>query len=312
YPEESIVIPFVDLKTQYLSIKDEVNAAIQGVLESCQFTLGSEVAKFEEEFAAYSGAKIGIGVNTGTSALHLALLAANIGPGDEVITVPFTFVASVAAIHYTGAKPVLIDVDPKTYTMDPNLLEAAITPRTKAIIPVHLYGQCADMDPILAIAKKHNLVVIEDACQAHGAEYKGRRAGSMGDMGAFSFYPGKNLGAYGEGGLVSTSNPEFNRTIRMLRAWGAEKKDQHVLKAYNSRMEGIQGAVLRVKLKYLEGWTEQRRAAAAHYARFFAGSNVRTPEAMPHNRHVYHIYAIRTAARAEWMEALQKQGISSG
>jgi dTDP-4-amino-4,6-dideoxygalactose transaminase len=306
------VIPFVDLKAQYLSIKQEVDAAILKTIESCQFTLGSEVAAFENDFAAYSQVKHGIAVNNGTSALHLALLAAGIGEGDEVITVPFTFVASVAAIYYSRATPVFVDIDPRTFTMDPAQIEAAITPRTKAILPVHLYGQCADMDPILAIAKKHNLIVIEDACQAHGAEYKGRRAGSMGDLGAFSFYPGKNLGAYGEGGLVSTSNSEFNRTIRMLRDWGAEKKYQHVLKGYNYRMEGIQGAVLRVKLKYLEGWTEQRRAAAAHYARFFAGSNVRTPEALAHNRHVFHIYAIRTAQRAEWMDALNKQGIASG
>jgi dTDP-4-amino-4,6-dideoxygalactose transaminase len=306
------VIPFVDLKTQYLSIKDEVNAAIQGVLESCQFTLGSEVAKFEDEFAAYSGDKIGIGVNTGTSALHLALLAANVGPGDEVITVPFTFVASVAAIHYTGAKPVLIDVDPKTYTMDPALLEAAITPRTKAIIPVHLYGQCADMDPILALAKKHNLVVLEDACQAHGAEYKGRRAGSMGDMAAFSFYPGKNLGAYGEGGMVTTNNAEYARTIKMLRDWGAEKKYQHVLKGYNFRLEGIQGAVLRVKLKYLEKWTEGRRAAAARYDQLLSGTGIPTPFAHAHNRHVYHIYAVRTPARAAWQEQLNAAGVQSG
>ncbi len=306
------MIPFVDLKSQYLSIKQEVDSAILKTIESCQFTLGSEVAAFEQDFAAYTTVKHGIAVNNGTSALHLALLAAGIGEGDEVITVPFTFVASVAAIYYSRATPVFVDIDPRTFTMDPAQIEAAITPRTKAILPVHLYGQCADMDPILAIAKKHNLIVLEDACQAHGAEYKGRRAGSMGDLGAFSFYPGKNLGAYGEGGLVSTNNPEFNRTIRMLRDWGAEKKYQHVLKGYNYRMEGIQGAVLRVKLKYLEGWTEQRRAAAAHYARFFAGSNVRTPEALAHNRHVFHIYAIRTAARAEWMDTLQKQGISTG
>jgi dTDP-4-amino-4,6-dideoxygalactose transaminase len=306
------VIPFVDLKSQYLSIKQEVDAAILKTIESCAFTLGPDVAAFEKEFASYCTVKHGIAVNNGTSALHLALLAANIGEGDEVITVPFTFVASVAAIYYSRATPVFVDIDPRTFTMDPAKIEAAITPRTKAILPVHLYGQCADMDPILAIAKKHNLIVIEDACQAHGAEYKGRRAGSMGDMGAFSFYPGKNLGAYGEGGLVSTNNDEFNRTIRMLRDWGAEKKYHHVLKGYNYRMEGIQGAVLRVKLKYLEGWTEQRRAAAANYARFFAGSNVRIPEALPHNRHVFHVYAIRTAHRTEWMDALNKQGIASG
>ncbi len=306
------MIPFVDLKSQYLSIKQEVDAAILKTIESCAFTLGPDVAAFEKEFASYCTVKHGIAVNNGTSALHLALLAANIGEGDEVITVPFTFVASVAAIYYSRATPVFVDIDPRTFTMDPAKIEAAITPRTKAILPVHLYGRSADMDPILAIAKKHNLIVIEDACQAHGAEYKGRRAGSMGDMGAFSFYPGKNLGAYGEGGLVSTNNDEFNRTIRMLRDWGAEKKYHHVLKGYNYRMEGIQGAVLRVKLKYLEGWTEQRRTAAANYAKFFAGSNVRIPEALPHNRHVFHVYAIRTAHRTEWMDALNKQGIASG
>ena len=306
------MIPFVDLKAQYVSIKEEVNAAIQGVLDTCQFTLGSEVVAFEKEFAAYSQAKHGMGVNTGTSALHLSLLAADIGPGDEVITVPFTFVASVAAIYYTGATPVFVDIDPKTYVMDPKAVEAAITPRTRAIIPVHLYGQMVDMDPIMAIAKKHNLVVVEDACQAHGAEYKGRRAGSIGDMGCFSFYPGKNLGAYGEGGLVTTGNDEYARKIRMLRDWGAEKKYHHVLKGYNFRLEGIQGAVLRVKLKYLEKWTEARRTAAANYNRFFAGSNIPVPFAEAHNRHVYHIYAIRTAHRQAWQDALNAQGIQNG
>jgi dTDP-4-amino-4,6-dideoxygalactose transaminase len=306
------VIPFVDLRAQYLSIKSEIDAAIQGVLESCQFTLGSEVAKFEEEFAAYCGVKHGIGVNTGTSALHLALLAAEIGPGDEVITVPFTFVATVAAIHYTGATPVFVDVDPETLTMDPAALEQAITPRTRAILPVHLHGQTADMDPILAIARRHGLLVIEDACQAHGAEYRGRRAGSLGDMACFSFYPGKNLGAYGEGGMVVTSDAAFARTIRMLRDWGAEKRYHHVLKGYNYRLEGIQGAVLRVKLRHLEAWTEARRAAAACYDRLLAGSGVPTPVARPHNRHVYHIYAIRTRQRAAWQEALTAQGIQTG
>ena len=306
------MIPFVDLKAQYASIRTEVNAAIQGILDSCQFTLGSEVAAFEEEFAAYSQSKFGIGVNTGTSALHLALLAAGVGPGDEVITVPFTFVATVSAIHYTGAKTVFVDIDPKTFTMDVNQLEAAITEKTKAIIPVHLYGQSADMDPILEIARRRGLVVIEDAAQAHGAEYKGRRAGSMGDMGCFSFYPGKNLGAYGEGGMVTTSNPEYTRTLRMLRDWGAEKKYHHVLKGYNYRLEGIQGAVLRVKLRYLEGWTEARRSAAAHYDRLLAGSGVQTPTAMPYARHVYHVYAIRSAARQEWQQQLQAQGIQTG
>jgi dTDP-4-amino-4,6-dideoxygalactose transaminase len=306
------VIPFVDLKAQHAEIKDEISAAIQHVIDTCQFTLGPEVSAFETEFAAYCQSEQGIAVNSGTSALHLALLAAGIGPGDEVITVPFTFVATVSAIYYTGAKPVFVDIDPRSFTMDATQIEAAITPRTKAIIPVHLYGQTADMDPILSIAKKRGLIVIEDAAQAHGAEYKARRAGSMGDMGCFSFYPGKNLGAVGEGGMVTTNNPEFARTIRMLRDWGAEKKYQHVLKGYNYRMEGIQGAVLRVKLRRLESWTEARRTAAAHYDRLFAGSSVPTPEAAPYARHVYHVYAIRTAQRQAWQAALQEQGVQTG
>ena len=306
------MIPFVDLKAQYAGIKGEVNAAIQGVLDSCQFTLGSEVVKFEEEFAAFSGAKIGIGVNSGTSALHLALLAADIGPGDEVITVPNTFVATIAAIRYTGATPVFVDIDPVTFNMDPRLVEAAITSRTKAILPVHLYGQAADMDPIVEIARKHDLVVIEDAAQAHAAEYKGRRVGSLGDMACFSFYPGKNLGAYGEGGMVVTDSTEYARTIRMLRDWGAEQKFRHVLKGYNYRLEGLQGAVLRVKLKYLESWTEGRRAAASRYNELLAGSDYPTPVELAHNRHVYHVYAIRTSGRQALQESLQAQGVQTG
>jgi dTDP-4-amino-4,6-dideoxygalactose transaminase len=244
--------------------------------------------------------------------LHLALLAAGIGPGDEVITVPFTFIATVSAIDYTGATPVLVDINPYTFTMDVTALEAAITARTKAIIPVHLYGQPADMDPILEVARRHGLIVIEDACQAHGAQYKGRRVGSMGQMACFSFYPGKNLGAYGEAGMVVTDDPEYARTIRMLRDWGAEQKYHHVLKGYNFRMEGIQGAVLRVKLRHLETWTEARRTAAAHYDRLLADSGIATPKALPYARHVYHIYAIRTAHRHEWQEALLAQGIQTG
>jgi dTDP-4-amino-4,6-dideoxygalactose transaminase len=306
------VIPFVDLKAQYLSIKSEVDPAIQGILDSCQFTLGSEVFKFEEEFAAFSGAKYGIGVNTGTSALHLSVLAADIGPGDEVITVPFTFVATVAAIRYAGATPVFVDIDPRTFNMDPAAIEAAITPRTRAIMPVHLYGQPAEMDPILAIARKHGLVVIEDAAQAHAAEYRGRRVGSLGDFGCFSFYPGKNLGAYGEGGMVVTNDEAHARKLRMLRDWGAEKKYHHVLKGYNYRLEGIQGAVLRVKLRHLEDWTEARRAAARRYDELLGGSRIELPEALPHNRHVYHIYAIRSPDRAAWQEALTEAGVQTG
>ena len=306
------MIPFVDLKAQYASIKDEIGVAIQGILETSQFTLGSEVAAFEKEFAAYCQAEHGIGVNSGTSALHVALLAAGVGPGDEVITVPFTFVATVAAIHYTGARTVFVDIDPHSFTMDATAIEAAITAKTKAILPVHLYGQPADMDPILDIARRHGLIVIEDAAQAHGAEYKGRRVGSLGDLGCFSFYPGKNLGAYGEGGMVVTNNADYTRTMRMLRDWGAEKKYEHVLKGYNYRLEGIQGAVLRVKLRHLEAWTEARRSAASRYDTLLAGSGIPAPEAMSYARHVYHIYAIRTRQRHAWQEALQTQGIQTG
>jgi dTDP-4-amino-4,6-dideoxygalactose transaminase len=306
------VIPFLDLKRQYLSIKEEVDAAIQGVLDSCQFTLGKEVTAFEEEFAAYCGVQYGIAVNSGTSALHLALLAANIGPGDEVITVPFTFVATVAAIEYTGARPVFVDIDPATFNMDPAALENAITERTKAIIPVHLHGQPAEMDPIVQIAQRHGLTVIEDAAQAHGAEYRGRRTGGIGEMGCFSFYPGKNLGAYGEGGMVTTDNPEFVRKIRMLRDWGAERKYHHELKGFNYRMEGIQGAVLRVKLRHLEAWTEGRRAAAACYDRLFDRLSISRPMGLPHTRHVYHVYAIRSSDRDAWQAALGEREIQTG
>ncbi len=306
------MIPFVDLKSQYLSLKSEIDAAIQGVLDSCQFTLGPEVAAFEREFAGYCQSPQGVGVNTGTSALHLALLAAGVGAGDEVITVPFTFMATVSAIDYTGATPVFVDIDPLRFTMDPKAIEAAITPRTKAIIPVHLYGQPADMDPIMEIARRHGLVVIEDACQAHGAEYKGRRVGSIGDLGCFSFYPGKNLGAYGEGGMVVTASPEHARTIRMLRDWGAEKKYHHLLKGYNFRLEGMQGAVLRVKLRHLERWTEARRSAAARYDALFADSGVATPWVAPDSRHVYHLYVVRTRNRQAWQDLLTAQGIQTG
>jgi len=307
-----MTVPFVDLKQQYLSIKDEVLAAVAGVFESTQFVLGKEVAAFEEEFASYSGARYGVAVNSGTSALHLALLAAGVGPGDEVITVPFTFVATTAAVWYTGAKPVFVDVDPESYCMDSARIEEAITPRTRAILPVHLYGQAADMDAISAIARRHGLPVIEDAAQAHGAEYRGRRCGSIGEMGCFSFYPGKNLGAYGEGGMVTTNNPELARQIRILRDWGAEKKYHHVLKGFNYRMEGVQGAILRVKLRYLEQWTEARRANATLYSRALADSNLHLPKEAPGNRHVYHVYGVMTPRRRELMEALEAQGVQTG
>ena len=306
------MIPFLDLKVQYQSLKDEVEAAISKVLESTQFVLGDEVAAFENEFATYCNARYGIGVNSGTSALHLALLAAGIGPGDEVITVPFTFVATVAAIGYTGAKPVFVDIEPNSFTIDVNQLEKAITKQTKAILPVHLYGQPANMDPILEIAQRYGLIVIEDAAQAHGTEYKGRRVGSIGDLGCFSFYPGKNLGAYGEGGMVVTNNENYAHTIKLLRDWGQERKYHHILKGYNYRLEGIQGAILRVKLRYLEPWTHARQSHAKEYDEQLAHSSVQTPKVMPYSRHVYHVYAVRTTQRDALQQQLQQQGIQTG
>jgi len=307
-----MAINFVDLKAQYHSIKEEIDEAVLNVLESTQFVLGKEVAVFEEEFAEYCQADFGIAVNSGTSALHLAFLAAGVGDGDEVITVPNTFIATIAAIRYTGATPVFVDIDPDSFTIDPSMIEDAITEKTKAICPVHLYGQMADMDPIMEIAAAHDLLVIEDAAQAHGAEYKGRRSGSIGDLGCFSFYPGKNLGAYGEGGLVTTNNPDYARTIRMLRDWGAEKKYYHDLKGFNYRMTGLQGAILRVKLRHLEDWTEARRKHASFYNELFDGTAVIPPGEKENNRHVYHLYIIRVKNRDELQETLHKKQIYTG
>jgi dTDP-4-amino-4,6-dideoxygalactose transaminase len=307
-----VVIPFVDLKGQYQSIKPEIDAAIGRVLESAQFILGDEVAAFERDFAAYCGTREAIGLNSGTSALHLALLAAGVGPGDEVITVPFTFVATVSTIVYAGATPVLVDIEPGTYTMDPSKLEAAITPRTKAIVPVHLYGQPADMDPILEIARRRGVAVIEDAAQAHGADYKGRRCGSMSAMACFSFYPGKNLGAYGEGGAVVTSDPDLARRIRVLRSWGEERRYEHSVKGFNYRMDGIQGAILGVKLRHLERWTEQRRARAQRYREALADTPAVLPVVRPDVRHVFHVYAVRLPQRDAWRARFTELGIQVG
>jgi dTDP-4-amino-4,6-dideoxygalactose transaminase len=306
------MIPFVDLKSQYNSIKDEINTAVLSVLDSTQFILGDEVLALEQEFAAYCSAEHGVALNTGTSALHLALLAAGIGAGDEVITVPFTFVATVSAIAYTGATPVFVDIDPVSYTMDVNQIEKAITAKTKAIMPVHLYGQPADMDPIMEIANRHGLKVIEDAAQAHRSEYKGRRVGSIGDIGCFSFYPGKNLGAYGEGGMAVTNNPEYAQKMRMLRDWGQDGRYNHVMKGYNYRMDGIQGAILRVKLRYLDQWTDARRTHAAQYDALLADSGIKTPVAMPYGHHVYHVYVLRVSQREALQQKLNEQGIQTG
>ena len=306
------MIPFLDLKAQYHSIKEEIDMAIEKVLESGQFVLGNETAALEEDFASYCHVRYGIAVNSGTSALHLALLAAGIGPGDEVVTIPFTFVATVAAIRYTGAQPVFVDIEPLSYTMDVNQIEGAITQRTKAILPVHLYGQSADMDPVMDIARRHGLFVIEDSAQAHGSEYKGHRVGGIGDLGCFSFYPGKNLGAYGEGGMVVTSNTEYARTIRMFRDWGQEIKCNHVLKGYNYRMDEMQAAILRVKLRHLETWIEVRQKHAARYDELLVDSGVQTPMVMPYARHVHHIYAVRTPQRDALQQALRKREIHTG
>ncbi|KRR18673.1 DegT/DnrJ/EryC1/StrS family aminotransferase [Bradyrhizobium retamae] len=306
------MIPFLDLKAQYHQIKPEVDAAILRAVERTQFVLGPEVTAFEKRFATYCDVGHCYAVNSGTSALHLALLAAGVGPGDEVITVSMTFVATTAAVLYSGAKPVFVDVDPVTWTMDPALIEAAITPRTKAILPVHLHGLVSDMDPIMEIARRHGLVVIEDAAQAHGAEYKGRRAGSIGDFGCFSFYPGKNLGAYGEGGAVVTNQPEFGRRIALLRDWGQETKYNHVVAGYNYRMDGVQGAVLNVKMNYIEAWTEGRRSVAEQYDRLLARHSVVRPHPPAHSRHVYHVYALCLSRRDEVLSAFQEAGIGVG
>jgi len=305
------MIPFVDLKAQYESIREEVSAAALRVLESGRYALGPEVQTFEQEFAAYCGAESAVAVNSGTSALHLSLLAAGVGPGDEVITVPFTFVATVAAIVYAGARPMFVDVDPHSLTMDASMLEGAIGPRTKAIIPVHLYGQMAEMDAILDIARARRIAVIEDAAQAHGAEYKGHRAGSMGNLGCFSFYPSKNLGACGEGGMIVTSDPAHARALRMLRDWGQESKYNHVVRGFNCRMDNLQAAILRVKLRHLEEWTRKRRAHAALYDRLLDGSKVSLQGVGPERRHVYHIYCIRTAQRDLLRERLRERSIQS-
>ncbi len=306
------VVPFLDLRAQYGPIKAEIQQTVHKVLDDCAFILGEEVAAFEKEFATYCDSRYGVAVNSGTSALHLALLAAGVGPGDEVITVPFTFVATVAAILYTGARPVLVDVDPCSLTIDVDQLASLVTKRTKAVVPVHLHGQAADMDPIMEVAQEHGLKVIEDAAQAHGAEYKGRRVGSIGDLGCFSFYPGKNLGAYGEGGMVVTNNLEYTRLIQLLRDWGQDRKYSHILKGYNYRLEGLQGAILRVKLRHLEEWTEMRRAHATRYTQLLKKTEVQTPVELDSRRHVYHVYSIRTPQRDIVQAQLHARGIQTG
>jgi dTDP-4-amino-4,6-dideoxygalactose transaminase len=305
------VIPLVDLKAQFHCLREELSAAALRVLESGHYALGPEVEAFEREFASFCGADHAVAVNSGTSALHMALLSAGVGPGDEVVTVPFTFVATVAAIVYTGARPVFVDIDPVTFTMDASALSRAITPRTKAIIPVHLYGQMADMNPILDIARAHNLTVVEDAAQAHGATYHSRRAGSLGDFGCFSFYPSKNLGACGEGGIIVTNDPGHDRTLRSLRDWGQSSKYNYTLRGFNHRMDNLQAALLRVKLARLDHWTALRRAHAAAYDSLLAGLPLALPTELEQRLHVYHLYVIRHPGRDSLRTALRERGVQS-
>ena len=317
-------VPFLDLKIQYESIRDEISIAIQKVLENTAFAGGPFVAQFEKEFAEFCGCKHAIGVGSGTEALWMSLLALGVGQGDEVITVPNTFIATAEAISFCGAKPVFVDVDEHTYNMDPNKLEDYLKKRyalcalrsaslPKAVIPVHLFGQMADMDPILEIARKYGLFVIEDACQAHGAEYKGRRAGSLSDAGCFSFYPGKNLGAYGEAGAVVTNDDALAEKIKMLRDHGQPKKYYHDYIGWNGRMDGFQGSVLSVKLKHLPAWNEARRKNAKLYNQLLVDTDgVMIPQEADYVRHIYHIYAVRIQRRTALMNALAEKGISCG
>jgi len=304
-------VPLVDLKGQVAALHDEIDEGFRRVLQSGSFVLGADVEAFEKEFAAFCGVRHAVGVNSGTSALHLALLTAGVKAGDEVITVPFTFVATVAAIEYAGAKPVLVDIDADSFTMDVNQLESRITSKTRAILPVHLYGQPADMGPIMELAAKHNLVVIEDAAQAHAARYGGRRTGSLGHIGCFSFYPTKNLGAFGEAGAVVTDNPEYAGKLRMLRDWGQESKYRHIVRGFNHRMEALQGVVLRTKLKHLADWTDSRRRLARRYDSELAGLSLPLPKELPNREHVYHIYAVRVRDRTRIQTELSGRGIST-
>ena len=307
-----MTIPLVDLKAQYLSIKDEIHDAINRVMNSSHFILGEEVKLFEEEFADFCGARFAIGTSSGTSALHLALLACAVGPGDEVITSPYTFIATVEAISYTGAGPVFVDIDPESCNIDATKIEKALTEKTKAIIPVHLYGHPVDMDSILTIAEKRGLKVIEDAAQAHGAEYKGKRVGAIGDVGCFSFYPAKNLGAYGDGGMVVTNDSRIADKVRLLRNHGRREKYEHLIEGYGYRLDALQAAILRVKLRHLEEWTEKRRANAATYNQLLQGLEVATPKEMAYAKHVYHLYVIRIKHRERIRAKLREEGIETG
>jgi len=317
-------VPFLDLKVQYKSIETEVLPMITEAMSNAAFIGGPQVTGFESEFAQFCDSKYCAGVNSGTDALRFALMAVGVGPGHEVITVPNTFIATSEAISQVGAKPVFVDVDPITYNMAPGKLEdylkkrlspsaSNLTPRPKAVLPVHLYGQPADMDAVLEIAEKHNLSVVEDACQAHGALYKGRKAGSMGSVGCFSFYPGKNLGAYGEGGAAVTQDEALANKIRMIRDHGQAQKYFHDMEGYNGRLDAIQAGVLRIKLKRLEGWNQARRKNAAYYDRLLSGvEGITLPKEADYARHVYHLYVILVDNRDSLQKYLSEKGIGTG
>jgi|SRR4051812_37489820 dTDP-4-amino-4,6-dideoxygalactose transaminase len=305
-------IPFVDLSAIHKPLEQEFNAVFHRVLDRSSFIMGPEIKQFEDAFATYLGADHCITVNNGTTALQLVLAALGIGAGDEVITVANTFIATAEAVSAVGAKPVFVDVDPVSFTMDPVLVENAITSRTKAILPVHLYGQCADLDPLIAISERHKLFLIEDACQAHGAEYKGRRAGTVGIAGCFSFYPGKNLGALGEGGAISTNDAQFAQKLRMLRDHGSLRKYEHSLPGFNFRLEGLQGGFLGVKLPHLDRWNTQRREIATLYNEKLRDANVTLPVEMPYGKHVYHLYIVQLENRDHVKQQLADKGIDTG
>ncbi|MEO7723589.1 MAG: DegT/DnrJ/EryC1/StrS family aminotransferase [Chthoniobacterales bacterium] len=309
----SINVPFLDLKAHHAPFREEFDEAIAEVIDNAAFAGGPVVAQFETEYAAFCSTRSAIGLGSGTEALWLALLACGVGPGDEVITVASSFMATAEAISYAGAIPVFIDIDEDTYTMDPAQLEQALTPRTKAIIPVHLFGQAADMDPILAFGRQHGLFVIEDAAQAHGTLYKGRKAGSLGAVGCFSFYPGKNLGAFGEAGAVVTNDPTLDEKMRVLRDHGQVRKYEHTMVGWNCRMDGIQAAVLRIKLAHLEAHNEARRKHAAFYTAELAEvEEIVCPQEAAYGKHVYHIYAVRVPERDKVLRLIEAKGIGCG
>jgi dTDP-4-amino-4,6-dideoxygalactose transaminase len=306
-----MAVSFLDLSRQYLAIKDEIDSAMARVFSRAWFILGKEGEAFELEFAAYLGARYGVGVGSGTEALHLALLACGVKPGDEVITVPNTAVPTISAISFAHAIPRLVDIDPVTLTMDVQQVEAAITPRTKVLLPVHLYGQTANLAPLLDIARRHSLRVVEDACQAHGAAYGSRKAGTLGEAGCFSFYPSKNLGAYGDGGFVCTDNPEIAERLRLLRNYGQTRRYYHAVKGFNSRLDELQAAILRVKLHYLDDWNSRRRDLARRYDELLQDLPVTRPQEAAWGRHVFHLYVMRAPERDQLCSFLAERGIQT-